>query len=74
MPEWVRARGKKAGMVGLGWRIWVRVTRTEDGASLVEYAFLLALIAMACFAAVTLLGNNTSTRLSSFSGSLGTGS
>ena len=52
----------------------MRVTRTEEGASLVEYAFLLALIAMACFAAVTLLWNNTSTRLSGFSGSLGTGS
>jgi len=52
----------------------VRVTRSEEGASLVEYALLLALIAMVCFAAVGLLGNSASTKLSGFGGSLGTGS
>ena len=57
-------------MVGLIWRVWVRATRSERGASLVEYAFLAALIAMVCFAAVTLLGNSTSTRISGFGGSL----
>ncbi|MDW3217481.1 MAG: Flp family type IVb pilin [Acidimicrobiales bacterium] len=37
-------------------------TRAEDdrGASLVEYALLLALIAMVCIAAVTALGGTTS--------------
>ena len=61
-------------MVGLVWRLWARATRSERGASLVEYALLLALIAMVCIAAVTLLGNSVSTRLSGTGGSLGTGS
>ncbi len=61
-------------MVGLVWKAWVRAAQSERGASLVEYALLLALIAMVCFAAVGLLGNSTSTRISSFGGSLGTGS
>jgi pilus assembly protein Flp/PilA len=33
-----------------------RSTRSEDGASLVEYALLLALIAVVCIAAVTFFG------------------
>jgi len=33
-----------------------RLTKTERGASLVEYALLLALIAVVCVAAVTALG------------------
>jgi pilus assembly protein Flp/PilA len=33
-------------------------TRTERGASLVEYALLVALIAVVCIAAVTVLGGN----------------
>ncbi len=37
---------------------------TERGASLVEYALLLALIAMVCIAAVTALGETTSTSFS----------
>jgi pilus assembly protein Flp/PilA len=61
-------------MVGLVWKAWVRATQSERGASLVEYALLLALIAMVCFAAVSLLGNSTSTRISGFGGSLGSGS
>jgi len=32
--------------------------RREEGASLVEYALLVALIALACIAAIGLLGNN----------------
>ena len=35
-----------------------RFGRTERGASLVEYALLLALIAVVCIAAVSLLGGN----------------
>jgi pilus assembly protein Flp/PilA len=61
-------------VVGLVVKAWVRATQSEQGASLVEYALLLALIAMVCFAAVGLLGNSASTRLSGFGGSLGTGS
>lgn len=37
----------------------------ERGASLVEYALLLALIAVVCIAAITLIGNNASDKLSS---------
>jgi pilus assembly protein Flp/PilA len=42
----------------------LRVT-SDRGASLVEYALLVALIAVVCIAAVTLLGRNASTKLSS---------
>jgi pilus assembly protein Flp/PilA len=38
---------------------------TEQGASLVEYALLVTLIAVVCIVAVTALGGNTSTALSS---------
>ena len=41
----------------------------EKGASLVEYA--LALIAVVCIAAITLLGNNASTKFSQVGGSIG---
>ena len=37
-----------------------RVVRNERGASMVEYALLLALIAVACITAVSLLGNQAS--------------
>jgi pilus assembly protein Flp/PilA len=39
--------------------------RSERGASLVEYALLLALIAVVCIAAVTLLGGNAKNKFSS---------
>ena len=40
---------------------WLRAhARDERGASLVEYALLVALIAIVCIAAITLLGNNAS--------------
>ena len=39
--------------------------KTDRGASLVEYALLVALIAVVCIAAVTLLGNNASKKFSS---------
>ena len=41
---------------------------------IVIQALLLALIAVVCIAAVTLLGNSVGTRLSTTGGSLGTGS
>ena len=49
------------------------VTRSLDdrGASLVEYALLLALIAMVCIAAVTALGNTTSGAFSEATSMLG---
>ncbi len=51
---------------------WMRAqAKTERGASLVEYALLVALIAVVCIAAVTLLGKNASTKFSSVSSSIG---
>lgn len=38
--------------------------RNERGASLVEYALLLALISVVCIAAITLIGGNANTKLS----------
>ena len=62
-------------MVGLVGNVWMRATQSDErGASLVEYALLLALIAAVCFAAVGLLGTGTSKPLSGFGNSLGTGS
>jgi len=45
---------------------WVstRLNSSERGASLVEYALLVALIAVVCIAAVTLLGNEASSKFS----------
>jgi pilus assembly protein Flp/PilA len=48
-----------------------RFARDERGASLVEYALLVALIAVVCIVAVTLLGANASSKFSSVGSSLG---
>lgn len=48
-----------------------RVSRTERGASMVEYALLLALIAVVCIAAVTLLGQEASSKFTDVSDSVG---
>jgi pilus assembly protein Flp/PilA len=47
-----------------------RLGRSERGASLVEYALLLALIAVVCIAAVTLLGGNAKEKFSSVGSNL----
>jgi pilus assembly protein Flp/PilA len=45
---------------------WARAqAKTERGASLVEYALLVALIAVVCIAAVTLLGSAADEKFSS---------
>jgi pilus assembly protein Flp/PilA len=44
----------------------------EEGASLVEYALLVALVAVVCIAAVTLLGTNISQKLNDIANSIGT--
>jgi pilus assembly protein Flp/PilA len=41
-----------------------RFGRSERGAALVEYALLVALIAVVCIAAITILGNRTSDKFS----------
>jgi pilus assembly protein Flp/PilA len=50
---------------------WLRAKFDEErGASLVEYALLVALIAVVCIAAITLLGNNASSKFSTVAGSI----
>ena len=44
---------------------WMQAkTESERGASLVEYALLVALIAVVCIAAVTMLGNQAANNFS----------
>ena len=50
---------------------WVAAhVKDERGASLVEYALLVALIAVVCIAAVSALGNRASSNFSSISSSI----
>ena len=50
---------------------WLRAKFDEErGASLVEYALLVALIAVVCIAAITLLGNNASKKFDSVATSI----
>jgi len=50
---------------------WLRARFDEErGASLVEYALLVALIAVVCIAAITLLGNNASSKFNSVASSI----
>ena len=52
-------------------RFWFRMhQRGESGASLVEYALLLALIAIVCVGALTFLGESTGDRYSNIGSSL----
>ena len=44
--------------------------RDSAGQDLLEYALLVALIAVVCIAAITLLGNNASTKFSQVGGSI----
>ncbi len=48
-----------------------RLRMGERGASLVEYALLVALIAVVCIGAITVLGNNASTKFSRVGASIG---
>jgi len=52
---------------------WVRARfgNDERGASLVEYALLVALIAVVCIGAITLLGKNASTKFSTIGSQIG---
>jgi pilus assembly protein Flp/PilA len=46
------------------------VTRQEEGATLAEYGLLLALIAVVCIAAITLVGTKISSMFTSIAGSI----
>jgi pilus assembly protein Flp/PilA len=47
-----------------------RFVRDEEGASLVEYGLLLALIAVVCIGAVAVLGGSISSMLNSLAGTI----
>ena len=47
-----------------------RFAKTERGAALVEYALLVALIAVVCIIAITVLGSNASAKFSNVASSL----
>ena len=51
---------------------WMRgkFGRNERGAALVEYALLLALIAVVCIAALTFLGDNSKSKFSDIGNSI----
>ena len=51
--------------------IRARFGNSERGASLVEYALLVALIAVVCIAAISLLGKNASAKFSNVASQLG---
>ena len=54
--------------------IQLRLSRDEKGASLVEYALLVALIAVVCIAAIALIGNSAESKLSTVGDSIGASS
>jgi len=45
--------------------------KTDRGATMVEYALMVALIAVVCIAAVTMLGGNAKSKFSSVGDSIG---
>ena len=47
-----------------------RFGQSERGAALVEYALLVALIAVVCIVAITLLGNNAKNKFNTIANSL----
>ena len=51
-----------------------RIAKDERGASLVEYALLVALIAVVCILAITFLGNSASSKFESVGSSISTAS
>jgi len=46
----------------------------DDGATMVEYALMVALIAVICIAAVTLIGTNSNSKFSQVGNSIQSGS
>ena len=72
MPS-TQERHKKMDLVAVWHYLQAKFTIADDekGASLVEYALLVALIAVVCIAAITLLGNNASTKFSTVGASIG---
>ena len=54
---------------------WLRARVNSDrGATMVEYALMVALIAVVCIAAVTMLGGNAKSKFSDVGNSIGSAS
>jgi pilus assembly protein Flp/PilA len=51
-------------------KFFARLRRRQEGATLAEYGLLLALIAVVCIAAITLLGTSISSMFASIAGSI----
>jgi pilus assembly protein Flp/PilA len=49
----------------------IELVRDEEGASLVEYVLLVALIAVVCIAAITLLGQSAKGKFEKTAGAIG---
>lgn len=47
-----------------------KILKKQQGATLIEYGLIVALIALVCVAAVTLIGTNASALFSSIAGNL----
>jgi pilus assembly protein Flp/PilA len=56
----------------MNWNIVKSWIKDEEGASLVEYVLMVALIAVVCIAAVTLLGKNASDKFNYTATKIGT--
>ena len=74
---WTRRRSKRPVNIFSYWQDFVapyihaRFSGDERGASLVEYALLVALIAVVCLVAIAFLGRSASSRFSSVGSSVG---
>ncbi len=58
-------------LIGYLTAIFTDVKEREEGQTLVEYALILALIAVVCIGALTLLGGNVRDILSEIAGAIG---
>jgi pilus assembly protein Flp/PilA len=58
-------------MIALMKQSLVNLVRDEEGASLVEYVLLVALIAVVCIAAITLLGQSASKKFDTTATAIG---
>jgi pilus assembly protein Flp/PilA len=52
-------------------KLLTRFRRAEEGAALAEYALLVALVALVCIVAITTLGTQISTQLSTIASAIG---
>ncbi|HEY9686665.1 MAG TPA: Flp family type IVb pilin [Coleofasciculaceae cyanobacterium] len=51
-------------------QVWMACRKKQKGQSLAEYGLILALIAVVCIAALTLMGNNIRTMLNGLAGTI----